>query len=74
MARPSDEQLKKAITRGRVAGQGLRQTFTGRKAKTLKARDLKKGNKFKPPKDTGRKKRKLKITFNSPKTTKVTYG
>jgi len=28
----------------------------------------------KPPKDTGRKKRKVKITFNSPKTTKITYG
>jgi hypothetical protein len=28
----------------------------------------------KPPKDKGRGKRKLKITFNSPKTTKVTYG
>ena len=26
------------------------------------------------PKDKSRKKRKVKITFNSPKTTKVTYG
>lgn len=28
----------------------------------------------KVPKDTGRKKRKVKVTFNSPKTTKITYG
>lgn len=28
----------------------------------------------KVPKDTGRKKRKVKVTFNSPKNTKITYG
>lgn len=28
----------------------------------------------KVPKDKGRPKRKVKVTFNSPKTTKVTYG
>lgn len=28
----------------------------------------------KVPKDKGRPKRKVKVTFNSPKTTKITYG
>jgi hypothetical protein len=42
-----EAQLKQARARGSAAGRGLRQAFTGRKAKTLKARDLKKGNKFK---------------------------
>jgi hypothetical protein len=46
MARPSDDQLKQAIASGAQAGAGLREAFTGRKAKKLKARDLKKGNTF----------------------------
>lgn len=39
-----------------------------------KERPSKKPKIPKVPKDTGRKKRKVKITFNSPKTTKITYG
>jgi hypothetical protein len=42
-----EQQLKQAVTRGRVQGRKLRETFTGRPAKKLKARDLKKGNNFK---------------------------
>jgi len=41
------EQLKKAVASGTRAGMGLRSTFTGRKEKKMKARDLKKGNKLK---------------------------
>jgi hypothetical protein len=61
MAQPSDEQLKGAIKRGERAGKGLREFLIGRPEKKLKARDLKKA------------KRKVKVTFNSPKTTKITY-
>jgi hypothetical protein len=46
-----EEQLKAAVTRGRVQARKLRETFTGRPAKKLKARDLKKGNAFKVKKD-----------------------
>lgn len=60
---------------------GMRETFTigtsGDTTDVDAGKDRPRKNKPKPikvPKDTGRKKRKVKVTFNSPKTTKITYG
>lgn len=53
MAQPSDEQLKKAVASGTRKGQGMREAFTGRKEKKMKARDIKKGT-------TGKK---VKVTY-----------
>ncbi len=60
---------------------GIRETFTiGTHGDTtdVDAGKLRKKPKItgeaKIPKDKGRKKRRVKITFNSPKTSKVTYG
>lgn len=55
---------------------GIRKTFkpdtTGPNDGTQ--RPSKKPRLPKVPKDKGRPKRKVKVTFNSPKTTKISYG
>lgn len=51
-----------------MAAHGIRHTFGSERPRKNKPKPIK------APKDKGRGKRKLKITFNSPKTTKITYG
>jgi hypothetical protein len=58
-------------------GKGIRGAFDSTekgKGKQKPAKPIGKGGAVKVPKDTGRKKRKVKTTFNSPKKVSVSYG